>query len=422
MQRLGAALRFASPIPEGILGPEVRDLARSKGVGMLFPTEGRWSGGRPKMGPVVDPLLSRLRRHGLMPQVGTHSGDFSNDVGVMLSPTGTPNIPNLGKREWTSVTPAIGDDKLREAELFKGFIPKSVDLHDVLEHNYTYEPNDLKHLSALRKTLSKKFKRGWIVKDKGGFGSAAGSMLTDQTPVEGLKGRLTRFGGQMVQERRPIAELPAWQRKLDARLGDLVGTSQNLQRGTQEYRVHAMDGKVVPYATLHRGSPTQAILERWMPWRSQRIREAEAHVQKALDAARKRDPNSIDGTFHGFDVGLGPEGKPFIIEANPSSMGAGSGMLEDPQVQDAIGAAVRGRLPTYVAARRGLWAGGAGLGGYAALKPEEDTRPTWQQWLGKQSSRNWLTAFPEYAQLSRQIAQSFRPPRLPLELPPGGGA
>lgn len=366
-------------MPEGILGTEFRDLARQRGVGLLLPGEGKWAE-TPKFGPVLDSGLDFARRRGWLPQVGKDSGDFAGDVGVMLSPTGWPNLPGLGARQWEAVTPHIGDDKLHEAHLFRGHIPRALDLGEMLEHNYNYNPNDLGHLQKLRQQFSKSFPGGWIVKDKGGFGSAADSLLTDRSPVQALKGQLTRFGGQMVQERKPLQTLPDWQQWLDGKLGDLAGTSQNLNRGTQEYRVHALDGKVVPYATLHRGSPTQAILERWLPFRTRRIRDMETAVQKALDAARQRDPASIKDTFHGFDVGLGHNNKPFIIEANPSSMGTGSGMLTDPQVQDALSAAVKGRLPAHVLARRAAWGGGAAAGG-AALWPEKEEEPGWRRWL-----------------------------------------
>ena len=85
---------------------------------------------------------------------------------------------------------------------------------------------------------------------------------------------------------------------------------------------------------------------------------------------------------YGMDVGMGADGKPFLIEANPTlasgpGAGASSYLLNNPLIQQAHAAAIKGQVPGYVLARRGLYgAAGAGVAGAGVAGAQELTQNT----------------------------------------------
>ncbi len=137
--------------------------------------------------------------------------------------------------------------------------------------------------------------------------------------------------------------------------------------GTHEYRVHVINGKVVPYGTMHRGSALNAVAGWLNPFGSPQIRQVEKFVQDSMGRAA---PKVRNGSY-GMDVAINKNtGKPILIETNPTEVGASSGFLQTPIVNDAVQASIRGKLPVHVLARRGLAGGALGTAGMAAQVDE----------------------------------------------------
>jgi len=399
MQKLMAAL--GTSVPEGILGPRLRDLAREGGLAFAHP--GGWTDAY-RSRKRYAPIWRTAQELGVLPTVTADKRrlrDFADGAVVNL---GTDKPPF--KTTWNARAPdyarnwALSDgsvDKLREAELLHGFIPKTESLRR-FTRSVSLSPA---RQAALKQKLDAAYPEGWLIKSRGYIGQMTSDMPTDLAAA----GKWPVLDGQaadwIVQSRQDIGRFAQPQAQVERWLSKRFGARPH---GTHEYRVHVLNGRVVPYATKHKGGPAQGFLERWMPWNTARINQAEALTQRAANQLGRGDRNK---TFYAFDIGFTNRGKPFVIEANPSATDGMSGEFADPHVQDAIAAAIKGQLPNYVKARRGLWAGGTGLGVYQAFKPEDDTRPAWQRWMGKQSSRRggWLGAFPEYVGLLEYVGR-----------------
>lgn len=417
MQKLMAAL--GTSVPEGILGNRVRDLAREGGLAFTNPTG--WEDAY-RSRQWFAPIWRGVQDAGILPTMTSNTKrlrEFGRGVTVSLDGDVPKNVKPLWlARAPSFVRPGEGVDKLREAQVLKGFVPRT----ESLRRFTSSRPRSITQRQAMKARLDAAFPDGWLIKSRGGSRSVASRMITNKTPVEKWRGLRGGPGQWIAQERRNLDGFSAPQQAVESWLSNRTGA---VPHGTHEYRVHALNGQVVPYATTHKGGPIQSAVEKWLPWNTPRTRKAEALVQQAVNRMGK---GNRDRTFYGFDVGFDTAGTPFIIESNPAAADGLSGALLDPHVSDAMGAAIKGQLPNYVKARRGLWAGGAGLGAYQGFKSEEDTRPAWQRWMDKQSSRNWITAFPEYAQLHSQVAQAVRATRPrnftrrpQLELPLEGG-
>ena len=180
--------------------------------------------------------------------------------------------------------------------------------------------------------------------------------------------------GLLERVRRTGAAIPeAWRTrdlvgKVEAPKGFSVAT-----KGTKEYRVHALDGKVIPYATVGRGS----VLSMLNPLYTPTHRAAEAEVQRAL----RRLPLKYRKGSYGFDVAKLRDGSMRIIESNPAGSSGASGFLTDGRVIDATLAAAKGRLPALEWARRGTLAGVGTVGTAAAVNAMQPQELTWQQQL-----------------------------------------
>lgn len=282
---------------------------------------------------------------------------------------------------------SIANSKIAEAEAFPELIAKTDRLSDAVTGLEGVDPND--H-AAVFEALRAARPEGFIVKPDGGFATAGSSLVTDSSSFKdfasmrskGMKGAHgDRFAGGdsnfVIQERLPlqsvsrveraannIAEMKKQDRfgalrdvfssnkqdrgKAHATLGAMFGgklpfKAQGSMSGgnMREYRMAVIDGKVVPYATVGRGSILGAL-----PIRTPGAAGAEKFLAAELG---KMDPSRLKGTY-GFDVAKLKGGGYKVIETNPSTEG-GSGMTSFPHVQDAIAAALQGRLPRYVKAQ-----------------------------------------------------------------------
>lgn len=376
MSRVGNL--FRSPVAEGILGREARDLARSKGVQMFMdntwfknPNEILNIGGR-KMHShqTLNDLLSRI---GLTPKF-VRPGQKPN-AGVLLSPTGmkipTPMRKQVPFAEETRQFPhMMGEDvdKLREAQMLSGYIPQTESLGKFMRGSKQWSN---KRIGEVRDKLTQTLGPNWILKPRGGAASTPGSLITEKTPLTATIMGMLRRDPHIAQQRQILEQVGPVQSGLDKLIGKTAPKFfQNINRGTREYRVHSMGGKVVPFATSPRGSASEYLSYYLRPWQSKRTSQIERYVQEALD----RMPEKARKMGYGFDVGLDHYGRPFIIEANPAAAGSASGFVSLPMVSDAYGSAVKGQLPAYVKLRNAAYLAGAGGLGAAALNQPEQSR------------------------------------------------
>jgi superfamily II DNA or RNA helicase len=256
---------------------------------------------------------------------GETKKDLANEIGVKRN-TQVLGEGNVGV--W---------DKLEEAQNSPGFIPKAQDLANLITHK-----NQLRGGKA-EEILNKAYPSGWVVKKRD-----AGSTLQTigkkhpELFFSGGKDSLHKISPKtilsdwMVQEKKQI-DTPAFNQvtnNLAKKLFNYHGGS-----GQAEYRVHSIDGKVIPGATIDRGSPL-GFVKNFVPgWETSRREMLEKYMQQALNKlpADRRKLN------YGADIAMTPEGKPFVVEMNPISNEGSSGYYANPVVVDAIRAAIKGR-------------------------------------------------------------------------------
>lgn len=346
----------------------------------------------------MDGPLSRLLRHPSVAELPSGNGitktplkdgvavDFAGALhSDWRDSAGLPKkIQPLGLR-----TPALekalrraGKDKAHEAQFFSGLLPETISLDKVLE-KHRVQPGDSRgSFDALRREFGGEF----VAKPKGGYATAASALATDQHGPERLQDMLTngiannqgkifkgapsKFVAQPRLDLQPLSQSDkalnnltemAQQRRwggIDAALGksDLPFQAKGSLSGgkSNEFRVHVIDGKVIPYATSARGSVTGVL-----PWYTRQAKAAENALAQKLQGV---DPAKLKGTF-AFDVAPGQKGNWHVIESNPTD-GGGSGLMGLPHMQDAVAAALQGRLPNYVKTQRGIQ--GAGLAALGA--------------------------------------------------------
>lgn len=264
------------------------------------------------------------------------------------------------------------EDKLLESKLFKGFIPETKTLGELIPSIKNLKGT--KNLQKIQQALDSEYgANDWILKKRqGAFGSL--TRHSAENPLIFFGKDLTNLGGNgadwIVQKNMGLSEVGPVAKLLDKGLQQLKTISPKLhdqyikklnQSNLNEYRVHVLNGKVIPYASQHRGSGIQAIIDMVSPWRNKALREAETYAQKAVDAL----PSKTKGSY-GMDIGISKSGDPFLIESNPFTSGGGSGFAHTPLFHDAYAAAIKGELPTYVKLRRAAW-GGAGLAGAGGI-------------------------------------------------------
>lgn len=378
----GLARQFRSPVAGGILGPEIAGAARQKGVQMFMPKEWftsnpnemiRMFGKKRNTHKLMNTVASRL---GLAPEFVLPGGKPS--AGVLLSPTGLkiPAAMRKGVEHAEDVRQfphMLGGeaDKLREAQMLTGYVPHTESLQQFMRGNKRWSNP---RIQQFRQRLTEAMGPNWILKPRGGAASLPGSLVTDETTLTPEIMRRLSADPHLAQQRHALEAVGPIQSTLDAGLRKLSpGFFGNLSRGSREYRVHTMGGKVVPFATSPRGSASEYLGYYLNPFRSKRTRQIEEYVQEALN----RMPENARKLGYGFDVGLDRFGRPFVIEANPAAAGAASGFVSLPWVSDAYSAAVKGQLPNYVKLRNAAYAAGLGGAGYAyANRPEESK---WKQ-------------------------------------------
>lgn len=247
--------------------------------------------------------------------------------------------------------------------IFGKHIPPTEPLDAMLSRNNLSWNN---HKGA-RQALNTENPNGWLVKDING--AAGQGITTDQSKNFKLP-QMT--GNNMVQQRRPLKQV--------------FDPTSPTGKVNQEFRVHVLNGKVVPHATLERGqipgtdnvSYLRGIKSMLLPGRS--VSQVEDYSRQVMSDVKHK---AWSKGAYGMDVAIGADGKPFLIEANPTlasgpGAGASSYLLNNPLIQQAHAAAIKGQVPGYVLARRGLYgaaAAGATTAGAQELTPDAPPPP-----------------------------------------------
>lgn len=115
--------------------------------------------------------------------------------------------------------------------------------------------------------------------------------------------------------------------------------------GSHEYRISALDGKVVPHSVYNKALGGGYYGSSLFYGKKQRM--LEDFVQQQLNTLKKKNRQGLMG----FDVAIGKDGKPFIIEANPVVAGditQISGAVTDPRILSDIYAGIAGKNPYRV--------------------------------------------------------------------------
>ncbi len=385
---------------KALYGKRVADLVRRKGMTFMEPV---WEDGAHPLIEKYQQLLNSdnetlraLGRDGLSrltnPELMAKSlranasaklkavGDKLRNRGFIFSQSPSDPLPKgiRGVRS-NSITPrqaqkfdAIEADKVLEARNFKD-IGETQRLRDIIKKIGTKDPN------KIHKTLMRMYPEGYVAKLQNGQGSL-GTIQQGGVPTIAIPNQGAHLGAVESKHYNNMIVQPDKQlKKVNPFFDWLQGKfSPELERSkSQEYRVHVMNGKVVPYGTVYRGNIYQEALESLLPFRTPRRRMLENYAQTVID--KVKDPTLRKGTY-GFDVGIDHLGRPQLLETNPSASGGSSGWLGMPQAIDAVEGAVAGRLPTLQRNKRLAWGGGLGLVGLSSLgaKKTDDQKKTSQ--------------------------------------------
>lgn len=340
--------------------------------------------------------------------------------GVVLDPTGSESARHSFKlhSDGINLVPSTSQhmqlDKLTEAQDLPGLIPRAVNVMDVIKGNQINlgRRNGARDLhSAVQKQLGSS---NYIMKPIDGAAVTGSSFPTEAWDPAKMRKVLTRgvyspsnkaYYGKgarkwMAQERIPLEQAGYVDRLANTAYGlattktnipftdklkmfgnsllgnkvEVPGVGSFAGNNMNEYRVHVVNGKVIPYGSMFRGGVLGAL-----PWARNDSLLAEKAIQKQLDQLL---PDKYRKGAFGFDVAKRRDGGWQVIETNPANhVDGSSGFLGNPQVVDAMRAAVMGQLPHYyrmqnrvsnaanMAGKLSLTGGAGYLGGTALASP-----------------------------------------------------
>jgi hypothetical protein len=349
----------------GAYGPGIAREAREKGVRLIEPVMHEGNTEYLKLSKKLmaseNPVLRRIGKK------------LSNSFGL----EGEIPTDQLGKSP-ININP-LTNSPFDSHKLHKGTLKTKKQLDKILEleGNKAEEASIFPHIGEtvrlsdfeydrkrLIEELRKKFPEGFVVK-KNDARNSIKSRGTKRPEIyfsgDANIGDISKIKAHdmtdwIVQPDKKLKGLPSFLSKIDKRFFPKGNPS-----GANEYRVNVVNGRIVPYGTKHRGSPSINMMQTILPFRTPELRRVERYAQEAIDAAH---PDARKGHY-AFDVGFDTANKPKLIETNPGGKGINGFYFTDPNVPDAIRANIQERLPYFVKARRALW-GAAGLGGLAA--------------------------------------------------------
>ena len=243
-------------------------------------------------------------------------------------------------------------------------------------------------------TLKKLTGKDWFFKAKGNTaGRLPGDLWFNIDPGDPMS--LTQFRntltrGTTYQESIPTREYGELRKGFwNSRLGRWLesqspvareyGLDRSLPRQT-EYRVHVMNGKVIPFATSEKWDTSRHFSR----FETREKRDIERQVQEMMDkilAYQDKKKGILDEALNarkqvfGLDVGVRPDGRMVVYEFNPSMpphLHSGSGQLLHPDVNQAVRAAIKGRMPIQQMVQLGAGGATAGTGAYMTGKGVRD--------------------------------------------------
>lgn len=410
-----------------LFGEEVAQQARTKGLSVGMHSIDWMS---PEQRAALQKTVKRVSDVNLFAPTMKGNGPAytipkSNVGGVVIAPIGVPGVEvPAGSRVIGGVLPYGGfGSKSEEAKHFKGFAPTTINMHELLsKHNLDYRtlsaqygniaPEQLYNHPAIRGRVLKAIRAEvgptHIIKPESG-GASHGGMETELTRKlpQGM-GLPSANKEWVVQQRIPMQPTSAVERVIDQfynirnmprgrdnpeggivsdiiraikerdQVGKVRGASSLTSKGTREYRVSAIGGKVIPGGTVGRGS----MLDWGNPFYTKTHREVEALAQQMLDKL----PDKVRNVGYGFDIGISQAGKPFLIESNPSALlekgnlieAGASGYFAHPYFPGTVASAVKGQLPLRRHLQNALVFGApplvAGGTAYKAMQPEQESK------------------------------------------------
>lgn len=183
-------------------------------------------------------------------------------------------------------------------------------------------------------------------------------ILNRKATTRNLQEAGEEFGGEdlILQLKADLKQIPWYRRKLSENLGNrfsdhirLYGDSIPTHR---EYRVHVVNGRVVPWSTGAKWD----FPRYFGSGRNREIADVERQVQGWMDtllASKNKTVRraQLDKHTFGFDVGVGRDGKAKLFEMNPTQNRditgghQGSGQLLNPIYSQSIVDQIAGRTP-----------------------------------------------------------------------------
>ena len=320
----------------------------------------------------LTPFYKHLVSSGLLPETITEQEYLANPGKWAKHNVIAPMLEKvLHKNLAVGALPADLDNKMKESKLYSKFMPETLS-------GARGEAKSMLKYRNPRAAMDSRFgENKWILKPVTGAATEPGDVLTpgNITEMHGgsrklevrLKnGKVHTFDPRtmLVQQKHDISA-PAGYAAADQLLEKVMPKSwlkliENVRRGTQEYRVHVLNGKVVPEGTVARGSMSQHLMSLLSPVRTPSMRKVEGLASDVAGSMSERNRKGL----YGFDVGIDKEtGKPFLIETNPGTNTGASGFLDTPTGASAVAAAYEGRVPITRRIKQGI----LGLGGLGAV-------------------------------------------------------
>jgi hypothetical protein len=355
-------------------GKEIAEQARRKGVVFVEPFFGKGKGSiannlghklrkTNKFSEIGDWLLSKFPSNRDMGTPSIYGKVKNNGMVIDATPqtksnfleftaaTDLSDLPknnNIISKRMESEIAKLENSKMRESKLFSGI-------------GETHGLGLLSRGSKVKEMLDKKYPNGWVLKLDNGEaslktrGTRKAKIFFSGDANEGMVDQIGKNNHHkwIVQPKKEIVQNSKVRSFIDRTFFPRLHKTWS---GGKEYRVHVMNGRVIPYATVDRGSVSRGLIEDTIrPWRTKDQKLVENFAQKQIDMLSNKTLRK--GTY-GFDVAIGKNGLPTLIETNPAGSGA-SGFYVHPYVMDAITASAKGVLPKHVLARRGIYGAGA---------------------------------------------------------------
>lgn len=323
--------------------------------------------------PIKDDLLSNTKINKIWEKVKKH-------IPILQSKTDINNkyVLDVFRNKYQNTgQPRIGgnpdytidnlEDKAEQSKIFSALnlnslMPESVPLSELKLKYYGTEFDDM-----VKKYFGDNVDP--VVRNRQGAGSSipGGSHIADARKAVN-EGNWLKQKNLVVSPKQELAQLKGLKGKflnsrLNKKLHDKIYGGDKIP-SSKEYRVHVLNGKVIPHATTSRWNHVLGYAA--PPMKTKDTQIAERGVQDFLDNIKHLDESSdantmyannprvkkqLENNMFAFDTGIKQDGTPTIFEINPTGRAEasgvnheyGSGHLFNPFVSDAITSAAKGK-------------------------------------------------------------------------------